>query len=198
MMLINSSGSHLNYCDIVVSGESHLPYKPTPVKKVQDTPLMVKIKIPLLRISDFRNKIYPPKKKLKENVPIKKTVFHMTTHTPKINMKAERNIGLVLNKMSGSIISKSPSPIRYAMKEINTGRSQLSPSIIHRRAYTNKCSEQFATTGQIFMCKGDKLSERNLDLKNTFTVIKQKIAHEIQIKQEDLRPWTHSSNNSAK
>jgi hypothetical protein len=198
MMLINSSGSHLNYCDIVVSGESHLPYKPVPIKKVQENPLMVKIKIPLLRISDFRNKIYPPKKaKLKENIP-KRTVFHMTTHTPKTITKVERNIGLVLNKISGSIVSKSPSPIRYVMKEINTGRSQLSPSIIHRRAYTNKCSEQFAATGQAFMTKNDKLTERNIDLKSTFTVIKQKIAHEMQTKQEDLRPWTRSSNNSVK
>ena len=195
MLLINSSGSHLNYCDIAVSGESRLPYKPIQTKKAKPKPLAIKIKMPLLRILDFRNKPNPPiKTKQRANSFLKKTIYHTTSRTPTILSKimGERKIGLVLNKISGSVISKSPCDLNAT-----AGRNKLNPYLIHRRAYTNKVSPQSATTDQAFMYKSvEKFTDKHTDLKNTLTLIKKQIAFQNTPKKEELRPWSRSSNNS--
>ena len=191
MMILNNCGSTLNYCDIVIAGESHQPKRAFKIRRAEyhkPSP----IRIPVSYMNDFKSRKYQsmkPKKKM--NIILKRTAI---IHSPKIYSQAEKSIELVLNKLEGHVSSKSTSALKITKKKDKIVSEKKTPT----NEFAGDLSDKYLTitNSPSVIVKNDYTTvNKSVNLKKHISPLKQNIIFGFD-KHEEIRPWTRSSNNS--
>ena len=193
MMTLNNSGSTLNYCDIVIAGESHQPKKAFKIRKAEyhkSSP----IRIPVSYMNDFKCRKYQSMKPTKKmNIILKRTAI---IHSPKIYSHAEKSIELVLSKLEGHVSSKSTSALKIAKKKDKIVSGKKTPT--NELAVAGDLNDKYLTitnSPPVIIKNDNTIVNKSLNLKKPIPTMKQNIIFGFD-KHEEIRPWTRNSNNS--